>query len=419
MLERDLLRNEPDRVRAAAQAKGDVCDIDGWLELDRNRRAALVAVEELRRKRNELSKEVSSLRKQDRDAEEMILKSREAGEAISHLDEQLRSIDDAMTELELRFPNIPDTDVPHGRTEADSVILRNWGEPRAFDFNPVPHWDLLHDNMDLEAAGRIAGSNFILFRGWVASLQRELISWMIDFHRRAGMEEVWTPFVANLESMRTTAQIPKLEADMYRLSGDDLFLVPTGEVPITNILRDQLLEENELPLRFCGYTPCFRREAGSYGKDTRGLNRVHQFEKVEFVRFEHPDRSETALEEMVAHVESMLRALELPYRVVLLAAGDLGFAAAKCCDLEIWSAGQEKWLEISSVSNFRDFQARRGSIRFRPADGGKPRFLHTLNGSGLALPRLISALIENNQTVTGSIVLPDILAERLGKREFP
>ncbi len=419
MLDRDLLRREPDRVRAAAEAKGDFCDIDRWLELDRIRRATLVSVEELRRKRNELSKEVSSRRKQGLDAEEMIVESREAGDAISRLDEQLKSTDDAMTDLELSFPNIPDADVPFGRTEADNVIERHWGEPRVFDFNPLPHWDLLGDSMDQEVAGRIAGSNFIFFRGWAATLQRVLINWMIEFHTRAGMEEVWTPFVASFESMLTTAQIPKLESDMYRLSGDELFLVPTGEVPITNILRGQLLEEGDLPLRFCGYTPCFRREAGSYGKDTRGLNRVHQFEKVEFVRFEHPERSETALEEMVAHVESMLRALELPYRVVLLAAGDLSFAAAKCYDLEIWSSGQDKWLEISSVSNFRDFQARRGAIRYRPTDGGKPRFLHTLNGSGLALPRLISALVENNQTGTGSVVLPDILAERLGQREFP
>jgi seryl-tRNA synthetase len=418
MLDRDLLRNEPDRVREAAEAKGDACDVDAWLELDRERREILVRVEALRRRRNELSKEVSRKRRDGEDAGDLIAESRETGEAISGGDEELRHLDSRMTELELRFPNIPDEDVPRGASEADNRIVRSHGDQPSFDFTPRPHWELLGDHMDQEAAGRIAGSNYILFRGWPAELQRRLISWMLDFHSRDGMEEVWAPFVACRESMLTTAQIPKLESDMYSLEGDDLFLVPTGEVPITGIFRDQLLDESDLPVRLCGYTPCFRREAGSYGKDTRGLNRVHQFEKVEFVRIEHPDRSGEALEEMVAHAESMLRALELPYRVSLLATGDLSFAAARCYDLEIWSAGQEKWLEVSSVSNFRDFQARRGSIRFRPSGGGKPRFVHTLNGSGLALPRLISALIENNQTGDGTVVLPDILADIMNRKEF-
>jgi seryl-tRNA synthetase len=419
MLDRDLIRRDPDRVRAAALAKGDACDIDGWLRLDARRRELLVTVEELRKRRNDLSREVSDLRKHGGDAGGPIRESRETGEAISGLDEELRSLDERMAGLELSFPNIPDPDVPLGATEADNVVLRTWGEPEEFGFEPLPHWDLMGEAMDVEASGRIASSNFILFRGWAAELQRRLISWMMDYHVSSGMQEVWTPFLACRDSMVTTSQIPKLEDDMYRLSGDDLYLVPTGEVPITNIFRGAMLDESELPVRVCGYTPCFRREAGSYGKETRGLNRVHQFEKVEFVRLEHPDRSEAALEEMTAHAESMLRELGIPYRVVLLASGDLSFAAARCHDLEIWSAGQGKWLEVSSVSNFRDFQARRGSIRFRPAGGGKPRLVHTLNGSGLALPRLISAIVENNQTENGTVSLSGTLARLMGRKELP
>ena len=419
MLDRDLIRRDPDRVKAAALAKGDACDIDGWLGLDARRRELLVSVEELRKRRNDLSNEVSDLRKRGLDADALIAESRDTGEAIAGLDEELRAIDERMASLELSFPNIPDPDVPLGATEADNVVVRSWGEPEELGFEPLAHWDLMGGAMDVEASGRIAASNFILFRGWAAELQRRLISWMIDYHVSSGMQEVWTPFLACRDSMVTTSQIPKLEDDMYRLSGDDLYLVPTGEVPITNIFRGAMLDESELPVRLCGYTPCFRREAGSYGKETRGLNRVHQFEKVEFVRIEHPERSEAALEEMTAHAGSMLRELGIPYRVVLLAAGDLSFAAARCHDLEIWSAGQGKWLEVSSVSNFRDFQARRGSIRYRPSGGGKPRLVHTLNGSGLALPRLISAIVENNQTERGTVSLHGTLERLMGRKELP
>ena len=409
MLDREILRREPERVRAASESKHDNCDIDRWLELDAHRRTVLSNVEKLRHRRNELSREVSRLKKEGLDLTGQVIESRDVGASIAELDKKLNSIDQDMGLLELQFPNIPDCDVPVGSSEADNLLIREWGNLPVFDFNPLPHWELLGSNLDSTAAGKITGSNFILLRGWMARLQRTLINWMIEFHTGAGMEEVWVPFLANSESMRTTAQIPKLEADMYRIDGDDLFLIPTGEVPITSIMRDQTINESDLPLRFCGYTSCFRREAGSYGKDTRGLNRVHQFEKVEIVRFEHPDRSDEALEEMVAHVEKMLQALELPYRVLLLATGDLGFAAAKCFDLEIWSAGQNRWLEVSSVSNFRDFQARRGSIRFKPADGTRSRLVHTLNGSGLALPRLMAALVENNQTSEGGVSLPSFL----------
>ncbi len=414
MLDRAFLRNEPDKVRTAANNKGEPCLIDEWLELDKKRRELLGEIETLRRRRNELSKEVSSLKKEGKEADEQILESRETGARLSRIEKDLDTADTRMSELELYFPNIPDPDVPIGNDETFNSIIETIGEKPSYDFAPRAHWDILGGLLDKEASGSIAGSNFILLRGWAARLQRVLINWMMDFHSFCGMEEVWMPFIANRESMTSTGQIPKLEYDMYHIEKDDLFLVPTGEVPLTNIYRDSILQEKDLPIRIFGYSPCFRREAGSYGKDTRGLNRVHQFEKVEMVRMVRPEDSEAALAEMTGHVGRMLELLNLPYRVSLLATGDLSFAAAKCYDLEVWSAGQEKWLEVSSISNFRDFQSRRSSIRYRPAGGGKPLHVHTLNGSGLALPRIMAALIENGQTESGKVVLPKVLAERFG-----
>ncbi|NOQ23356.1 MAG: serine--tRNA ligase, partial [Candidatus Aegiribacteria sp.] len=370
--------------------------------------------EELRRHRNELSKRVSSLKREGKEADAQILESRETGRKLAAIEKGLDTIDARMSELELYFPNIPDPDVPVGSDETFNSIVKSAGEKPSFSFKPLLHWDILGELLDREASGSITGSNFILLRDWAAWLQRILINWMMDFHSLAGMEEIWVPFIANRESMTSTGQIPKLEDDMYHIEKDDLFLVPTGEVPLTNIYRDSILREKDLPIRIFGYSPCFRREAGSYGKDTRGLNRVHQFEKVEMVRMVKPENSEAALEEMTGHVGRMLELLNLPYRVSLLATGDLSFAAAKCYDFEVWSAGQERWLEVSSVSNFRDFQSRRGRIRYRPAGGGKLQYVHTLNGSGLALPRIMAALIENGQTESGQVVLPKVLAERTG-----
>jgi seryl-tRNA synthetase len=397
MLDRDLLRNDPERVRKAAALKNEPCPIDEWLRADSSRRTMLQELEDLRRRKNEISQRVSALKKAGQDASAEMEESKKVGESIPAMEKALAGVESCMASLELRFPNLPDPDVPEGRDATANVVVRERGEKPVLPDTPRQHWDILKGFYDPETAGKIAGSNFILFRGPIARLQRTLISWMLERHAESGMEEIWAPFLARPESMTATGQLPKLGADMYRLEQDDLYLIPTGEVPITNIYRDSLIEEERLPIRMCGYTPCFRREAGSYGRETRGLNRVHQFEKVEMVRIEHPDRSEAALEEMVGSAEALLSELNLPYRVVKLSTGDLSFAAAKCYDLEIWSAGQEKWLEVSSVSNFREFQARRGGIRFRPSGGGKPRFAHTLNGSGLALPRLIIALAEAAQ----------------------
>lgn len=414
MLDRAILRNEPDIVRAAAKNKGEPCLIDEWLELDKKRRGLLGETETLRRRRNELSREVSFLKKEGKGADTQVSKSRKTGIELAGIEKDLDAVDARMKELELYFPNIPDPDVPVGRDETFNTIIESAGEIPSFDFVPRAHWDILGELLDREASGSIAGSNFILLRGPAARLQRVLISWMLDFHSSSGMEEIWMPFIANRESMTATGQIPKLEDDMYHIEKDDLFLVPTGEVPLTNIYRSSKLLEKDLPIKIFGYSPCFRREAGSYGKDTRGLNRVHQFEKVEMVRMVKPENSEAALEEMKGHVGRMLELLNLPYRISLLATGDLSFAAAKCYDFEVWSAGQEKWLEVSSISNFGEFQARRGNIKFKRSGGGKPEFVHTLNGSGLALPRIMAALIENGQTESGKVVLPKVLATRTG-----
>ncbi|MCK5131038.1 MAG: serine--tRNA ligase [Candidatus Sabulitectum sp.] len=413
MLDRKLLRKEPQKVAEAAMAKNEKIDIEQWIEADSTRRALMLEIEDLRKQRNKLSKAVSMKKRIGENADEEMALSRNTGEKLTLLESNIADIDASLAEMEKSFPNIPDSDVPLGGEE-NNVVLRSWGEIPEFNFRPRPHWELMDNVFQPEAAGRIAGSNFILFRGWAAKFQRTLISWMLDYHIEAGMEEIWAPFVAKPESMTATAQLPKMDDDMYKIGRDNLYLIPTGEVPITNLYRDQLLEEANLPVRLCGYTPCFRREAGSYGKDNRGLNRVHQFEKVEMVRLEHPDRSDKAHEELLNHATCMLEVLGIPYRVLLLASGDLSFAAAKCFDIEIWSAGQEKWLEVSSISNFRDFQARRGNMRYRPSGGGKPQFIHTLNGSGLALPRLIISLVENGQQADGSIKLPSALAERMG-----
>ena len=413
MLDRKLLRKDPQRVAEAALAKNEKINIEQWLEADSMRRALLLEIESLRKQRNHFSQTVSIKKRNGENTDDEMAQSREIGVKLNAVESRISEIDAELFEMEKSFPNIPDSDVPVGGEE-NNVVIRSWGEIPKFNFQLKPHWELMDDVYQPEAAGRIAGSNFILFRGWAARLQRTLISWMLDYHTETGMEEIWAPFVAKPESMTATAQLPKMDDDMYKIGRDDLYLIPTGEVPITNLYRDQLLEESDLPVRLCGYTPCFRREAGSYGKDNRGLNRVHQFEKVEMVRLEHPENSDAAHEELLRHASDMLEVLEIPYRVLLLASGDLSFAAAKCFDIEIWSAGQEKWLEVSSISNFRDFQARRGNMRFRPTGGGKLQFLHTLNGSGLALPRLIISLVENGQQADGSIKLPSVLAERMG-----
>ncbi|HEX2163578.1 MAG TPA: serine--tRNA ligase [Thermoanaerobaculia bacterium] len=423
MLSRDLLRNEPDRVRAALAARReDAAGYERWIALDEERRRLLVEVEDLKRRRNEASRAIGEVKKGGGDAgDEIAAVGRLKGE-IEGLEARLAGVDADAADLERRLPNLPHESLPQGGEEANRVE-RVVGTPRDFaaeGFAPRAHWELgpALGILDFERAAKVTGARFTVLAGAGALLERALISFMLDLHtRRHGYAEVLPPFIVNAESMFGTGQLPKFAADAFKLEGHDWYLVPTAEVPVTNLHRDELLDEAALPRRYCAYTPCFRSEAGSYGKDVRGLIRQHQFQKVEMVCFSHPERSWQELEALTGHAEAVLQALGLPYRVVTLASGDVGFSAAKTYDLEVWLPGQDAYREISSCSNFTDFQARRANLRFRPADGGKPRHLHTLNGSGLAVGRTLVAILESYQQADGSVTVPEALRPFAGGLE--
>jgi seryl-tRNA synthetase len=412
VLDQKLIRSEPDRVKAGIAAKREKVDIDAYLALDEERRGIIAEVDKLKAERNRVSREIAEEKKQGAHPEVKIKAMREVSARIKEQDDRLRDLEAKAAELLMWIPNMPHPSVPVGKDENDNEVVRSWGEKPALGFTPVPHWDIAEslDLIDFGRASTIAGSNFALFKGKGARLVRALISFMLDMHTgKHGYTEIWPPSLANRDSMTGTGQLPKLEEDMYHCAVDDFFLVPTAEVPLTNIHRGDILDGESLPLRYTAYSPCFRREAGSYGKETRGLNRVHQFDKVELVKFVTPESSYDELESLVADAEEVLQALGLHYRVLLLCTGELSFAAAKCYDLEVWSPGQDRWLEVSSCSNFEDFQARRAGIRYRPAPGEKARFVHTLNGSGVALPRIIVAILETYQTGDGRLKVPDVL----------
>lgn len=408
------LREQAGDLRAAMRRRGQeeilAPTIDRAVELDRDRRATIQAVEERKAARNALSQEVARRKKAGESAEEAQASSRSLGDEIARLGTELTAAERELEQLLLQLPNSVLDDVQSGGEESNKVV-REWGAPRAAD-GRAPHWETGEKLgiLDMARGAKIAGSGFIVFRGEGARLVRALLNLMLDVHTREhGYEETWVPVLANRAAMTGTSQLPKFEDDMYALKEDDLFLIPTAEVPLTNLYREEILLESDLPKCFAAYSPCFRREAGSHGKDTRGLLRVHEFDKVELVRYAIPERSAQELELLTGHAERVLQLLELPYRVVLLAAGDTGFASAKTYDLEVFAPGVGKWLEVSSCSTFTDFQARRAGIRYRPADGGKPRFVHTLNGSGLALPRIIAALLEHGLQPDGSVLLPEAL----------
>ncbi|MBU6392344.1 MAG: serine--tRNA ligase [Planctomycetes bacterium] len=417
MLDLNFIRNNPDKVKQAIANKHEnAASIDQILELDTQRRSMIHACEQLKSKRNEKSKEVSELKKKGQDASGIIEETKKIGDDIKSFEERLNGLEPQINNLLLRIPNIPAADVPIGKDEKDNVVVKTWGQRKAFDFTPLPHWELgrILNILDLERSSKIAGSGFILLKGLGAKLERTLFSFMLDFHTSEhGYTELFPPFLVNRASMTGTGQLPKLEEDMYRTAVDDLFLVPTAEVPVTNIHRDEILSYKDLPLYYTAYTPCFRREAGSYGKDTRGIIRVHQFNKVELVKIVKPETSYDELESLLGNAEKILQLLGLEYRVAKLCTGDMSFAAAKCYDIEVWAPGTNKFLEVSSCSNFEDFQARRINIRFRDEDG-KLRFVHTLNGSGLALPRTVIALLETYQQKDGSIIIPDVLRPYMG-----
>lgn len=411
MLDLKFIREQPEVVRTALRQRGLQMDLEPLLRADAERRTLLAEMDELRHQQNLANDEITALKKQQQDAAPVIARMKGISQQIDQLKGRIGALDATIDDAVARVPNIPHRSVPVGG-EAAKQIVREWGDRPSFAFEPRTHTDLaeLLDIVDLPRAAKIAGSNFLLFRGWGARLERALFTFMLDAHtRRHGYTEIFPPFLVNRAAMFGTGQLPKLEEDMYRLRDDDLFLIPTAEVPVTNLHRDELLAEAQLPIYYTAYSACFRREAGSYGKETKGMVRVHQFDKVELVKFVKPETSYDELEQLVANAEAILQALELPYRVVALPTGDLSFAAAKCYDIEAWAPGAGVYLEVSSCSNFEEFQARRANIRYRPTDGSKPRYVHTLNGSGVALARTVICLLEVHQQRDGSVRIPEAL----------
>ncbi|MGH7586280.1 MAG: serine--tRNA ligase [Gemmatimonadales bacterium] len=419
MIDVRRLRADPDGVRSALARRGDpdvVAAVERALAHDRRRRELLVEVEQLKAHRNARTEEVARRKRAGEPVEELMAELRASGDRVKHLDDEVRAVDLALEEVLLPLPNLVLPGVPDGDAGANRVV-RTWGEPPRLDFAARAHWDLgpALGLFDLARGAKITGSGFPLFSGNGARLVRALANLMLDLHgREHGYQEVVPPLLVNRATMTGTGQLPKFEEELYRIPDDGLFLIPTAEVPVTNMHRDEILDASELPKAYVAFTPCFRREAGAHGKDTRGLIRVHQFDKVELVRICRPEDSPAEHELLTSHAEAVLRLLELPYRVVELAAGDTGAASAKTYDLEVWAAGVGTWLEASSASTFSDYQARRANIRYRPAPGAKPELVHTLNASGVAFPRTIIALLENNQAPDGSVRVPEALARYLG-----
>ena len=418
MLDVKFIRENEAQVREALKNRRSDYDLDALIGLDQRRRALLTEVEALKSERNTRSKDIGRLRKEGRDTADMQAAVREIGVRIEAIDREVREVEADRDARLLLLPNVPHSTTPVGPDASGNVVARTWGQARAFGFTPRPHWEIGEalGLFDLPRGARMAGTGFPLFRGLGARLQRALIQFMLDLHvREHGYTEIAPPFLCNAAAMTGTGQLPRLAEDMYHVASDDLYLIPTAEVPVTNIYREEIMP-GPLPVCLTAYSPCFRREAGAAGRDTRGLIRVHQFDKVEMVRFVEPATSYDQLEILVGHAEDVLQRLGLHYRVLALCSGDLSFAAAKCYDLELWAPGQDGWLEVSSCSNFEDFQARRAGIRYRNAEG-RVEYVHTLNGSGVALARLYVAILENFQEADGSVVIPEVLRPSMGGLE--
>lgn len=417
MLDPRLIRNEPDRLAAGLAAKQVEVDIESLVALEARRRVLIAETEDLKRERNEASENIARMKKEGKDASDAITATRTLSDRIRELDTALSQLQEQLDFELLSLPNLPDPKAPLGTSEADNVVVETWGEPPLFEFPLLDHIELSRNLrlIDFAAAGRISGSGFILFTGNGARMVRALINFMLDHHTGLnGYREIWPPVLVRRDSMVGTGQLPKLEDDMYYIERDDLFLIPTAEVPVTNIHRESVMKEEELPISYAAYSACFRREAGAHGADTKGLFRVHQFDKVELVRFCTPEKSEDEHQLLLGHACGILERLGLHYRVLELCTGDLSFAARRCYDLELWAPGSNRWLEVSSCSNFGDFQARRADIRFRRTSDDKVGFVHTLNASGVAVPRLLVALIESYQTDEGSVIVPEPLRPYLG-----
>ena len=414
MLDIRLIRENPEEVRQALRQRSDSAALDAVIEADRHYRGLLHQVELLRAQRNEGSKRLGQLKEKP---PELIAEMRQLGEKVSGIEQEIGQIKSHLEDLLLDLPNIPHPSVPEGKDERDNVVVRTWGEFRKFSFKPLPHWEL-GENLniiDLHRGVKLSGTRFYVLKGSGARIQRALISFMLDLHSKEhGYEEIYPPFMVKRECMIGSGNLPKFGDNLYHDDEDDFWFIPTAEVPLTNLHRDEILDVNSLPLYYVAYSACFRREKMAAGKDTRGIKRGHQFDKVELYKLTEPEASDQELENMVADAEDVCRRLTIPYRVVQLCTGDLGFAACKTYDIEMWAAGCAEWLEVSSCSNCSDFQARRTNIRYRPEPGGRPRFVHTLNGSGLALPRVLIALLENYQREDGSILIPEVLQPYVG-----
>ncbi len=417
MLDIKRIRQNPEELeRAMKSRRNKGADVSGLLELDKQRRALLGEVEVLKARSNQVSSEIPKLKKAGENTDELMAEMKSVKAKIKELDEKVSNIDVEIEKALLAIPNIPHSSVPDGASDADNVEVRKWGEPRTFDFEPKAHWDLGEslNILDFAAGAKITGARFTVYRGLGSKLERSIINFFLNTHTEHGYTEIFPPYMVNRTSMTGTGQLPKFEEDAFKVTDTDYFLIPTAEVPVTNLHRGEILEEKDLPIKYCAYSACFRAEAGSAGRDTRGLIRQHQFNKVELVKFVKPEDSYDELEKLTNDAERVLQLLGLPYRVVNLSTGDIGFSSAKTYDLEVWMPSYGRYVEISSCSNFEDFQARRMGIRFRRDKNSKPELVHTLNGSGVAIGRTVAAILENYQQSDGSIKVPDVLVPYMG-----
>lgn len=420
MLDLKLLRSETEKVKKALSRRKENIDIDAVIAIDDKRRALLFEVESLKAKQNEVTKLIPVMKKEGKDVSGIFAEMKELSEKVKELDVKVRETEEELNKMMLTIPNIPSDDVPDGDTDEDNVEIRKFGEPKNFGFEPKAHWDLGKDLgiLDADTAAKITGTRFTVYKDLGARLERAVVNYYLDTHTEEnGYTEVFPPFMVHRNSMVGTGQLPKFEEDAFKVSGTDYFLVPTAEVPVTNMYREQILDGSQLPIKHVAYTACFRAEAGSAGRDTRGLIRQHQFNKVELVKFAKPENSYEELEKLTNDAEKVLQGLGLPYRVVKICIGDLGFTAAKKYDIEVWMPSYNRYVEISSCSNFEDFQARRANIKYKDAAGDKAQFVHTLNGSGVAVGRTVAAILENYQNEDGSITIPDVLVPYMGGKK--
>ena len=417
MLDIKILRQNPEIIKEALKNRCNDLDITPAIELDKQRREILAEVEQIKGKQNEIRKKVPAMKKAGENTDELFKEMKELSNTIKLDDEKVREIDEQLKDFMLKIPNIPNASCPIGSDDSENVELRRWGTPREFDFEFKPHWDLGTDLdiFDFERGTKIAGTRFTVYKGLGSRLERSVIQYFLNTHtEQSGYTEVFTPFMVNRASMTGTGQLPKFEEDAYNVKNNDFFMIPTAEVPVTNLFRDEILDGSELPIKYCAYSACFRAEAGSAGRDTRGLIRQHQFNKVELVKFAKPENSYEELESLTNDAEKLLQGLGIPYRVVCLSTGDLGFSSAKTYDIEVWMPSYGRYVEISSCSNFEDYQARRANIRFKETAKDKAQFVHTLNGSGLAVGRTVAAILENFQNADGSITIPEALVPYMG-----